>query len=280
MSQSLPKEMAAKALAALYWWTCIAFWAACFVEIFLHRSAPDQGVLKVLGIWAGALLFAWHPTGDAVLNFLLDAVLCVIALALVPGIFVVGFYLVIACILMAMIGLLVSGLVALWKVSLTGAIISTAVCVVLITLLARRLPAKLGDALRPVGNALFGVFGVRLARRATHYSSSSDAGGYGASSRMRGGGHDGAHAQRKSSGRGPLGVVTDVYESLFENSEQRAERCEAAFKAGGDEARQGGIVDGFFHIIGDAIGTVTPSTKEHQSHEAGYHGKERESKKK
>ncbi len=46
--------------------------------------------------------------------------------------------------------------------------------------------------------------------------------------------------------------------------------CEKAFGEGRKAGRSGSFVDDFVHGLGEVIGTVVPSTKEHQSSNAGY----------
>jgi hypothetical protein len=275
MSGSRPKRIATELLGALYWWTCITFWIAYFTEIVIHRSAPDEGALEVLNIWGGALLFHWHLAADPVLNFLLDAVLSVIALALVPGIFVVGFYIIATTIVLALLALITVGLLALAKASLTGTIVAAVVAIGIIYL-AAHYARELGGPLRPVGSALFGVFGVLLAGTdfgecATSSSASDSSGGTSGWSPTR----------RKASPGGHLGAVGDALASILpETAKERAESHAREYGRGASDAEKAGIVDEFFHSLGDIIGTVTPSTSKHQSYEAGYHSKNKGHKKK
>lgn len=176
MSQPTPKDVATKALSALYWWTCVAFWVADFAAILLNRPNARQGPGPVLEFWTRIVGFTWHPTNDPVLNFFVDLVLCIIGLAILPGVFIVAFYLVVTVLVVGVLALIAVGLLALAKLSVTGAIVAAVIAALLVWLLLRSLP-KLGDALRPVGSALFGVFGMIATATPVSYASSASGDG-------------------------------------------------------------------------------------------------------
>jgi hypothetical protein len=115
----------------LYYGTIILFWIVYFYLSFKH-GAP----FIAMQIIVGKLAPLWSPTKDPVLNFLIDAIIVVVALALSVGIVISGFFLIIA---IAVIRIVASLLILLASVSVTGAIISASIVIGSIILIVRTL---------------------------------------------------------------------------------------------------------------------------------------------
>lgn len=290
MAESTPKKVLAELFGNLYWWACVAFWVGAGLDLFQQPSRPfnPSYLPRTLRIWTDAVSFHWHIASDPVLSFILDFVICLTALALVPGIIVVGLWLIAAVLVLWFVFLLGDGLLALAKLSPTGAIISALIALGIVWLAVRNARGLLRP-LRAVASALFGVLGV-LSAGSRRYSPaapreshapSSGAGTWSDGSSCTGHGAEKQHPTHKAYPKGVLEDIEDAVTFMIpETPEHKAERHEAAYAAGARDAKNAGIVDHAFDLIGETLGTVMPSTSEHDSYKAGFHGKNKPSKKK
>ena len=90
----------------LYWWACVGVWVGYFYLSYM-LGGPDRALNAV----AGVISHSWASTNDPVLNILVGLLSSVVALILVPGFLVIGFYLIVAVLALALAVYLVEGLI-------------------------------------------------------------------------------------------------------------------------------------------------------------------------
>lgn len=137
-------------LGAIYWWLCIGFWIVYLVGSF-ESGGPDRFTTNVIS----GLASITHLTNDPVLNFIIIAVLVVLGLALAPGAVLVGLYLMVGLIALAipisLLSFLIAGIFALGQISVTGTIVAITLGALLIwimLLLIRKAAPWMGSQAR------------------------------------------------------------------------------------------------------------------------------------
>lgn len=115
-------------LAWLYCGSIILFWLLFLYDGFTGRNpgATFIGIIRPF----------WSPTNDPVLNFLIDAVIVVLGLAIGVGILVTGFFLLIVLLVLSLSIWFLSWLAS---ISITGAILSASIVIGTIILIVRHL---------------------------------------------------------------------------------------------------------------------------------------------
>ncbi len=69
-----------------------------------------------------------------------------------------------------------------------------------------------------------------------------------------------------------MGIFEEIFKDMFDTRTQEQKDSERAFKEGEIQAKNETITGSLIHELGDAVSSILPTTKEHQSREAGYHG--------
>jgi hypothetical protein len=141
-----------KILAALYYMTCLVFWG-------LFLSAPFRFGREFTDVFRSWIRDLPPPTADPVLNFLIYAVFVIIGICLVPGIIGVGLYLIgITLALAFFFGLFVQPLIALARVSITGAIVAGIIGVLPVVWLFRKYRVPIARAFWRIAEPVYGIF--------------------------------------------------------------------------------------------------------------------------
>ncbi len=139
-------------LGVLYYATCLVFWG-----VFI--SAPFRFGREFNDVFMSWIRDLPPPTVDPVLNFLIYAVFIIIGICLVPGIIGVGLYLIgIALALAFFFGLFVQPLMALGRVSITGAIVASIIGVLPVVWLFRKYRVPIGRAFWRIAEPVYGIF--------------------------------------------------------------------------------------------------------------------------
>lgn len=144
------KTIVGRILGTLHWWVCVGYWIAFFYAAFTYRSP-----FRVINAVVKAL---WLPTNDAVLNFLIAALVVIVGLFLVPGILLVGFWVFVAAMAVGFVAWLVGLLISLARVSLTGVIVASIIAAFAVFWIMRWLWGFARPYLGRVTETLFGVF--------------------------------------------------------------------------------------------------------------------------
>lgn len=116
----------------IYWAAVVWFWGW-----YLYLGFRYNGQQRALDSLQHSLLPLWSPTGDPVLNFLIDALMVLAGLALVPGILAGGLVLIAIVLALAAASVVGMLLVSLAQVSITGEILATAIGAAIVLLLGR-----------------------------------------------------------------------------------------------------------------------------------------------
>lgn len=136
----------------LYFLSCIGFWAFAFIA----HSVYGRDFKDLITNWFVALP---PPTGDPVLNFIIYAIFVVAGICLIWGIIVVGLYLAgIALALAFFLALFVEPLIALSKVSLTGAILAGIIGSLPVVWLVRKYRVQITSVFWRVAEPVYGIF--------------------------------------------------------------------------------------------------------------------------
>jgi hypothetical protein len=158
MALATLKRILGRWFSALYLWVCVGLWAAYFYFGFFVYGDPA----RLMDALVNGISRRWPPTNDPVLNFLIGALAIIVALIFLPGFLLVGVYLIVVLVIGGIIVLIgaavVEGLISLARLSLTGAIVAAIIAAFPLVWLIRRVAAPIGRLLRPVGDALFGIF--------------------------------------------------------------------------------------------------------------------------
>jgi hypothetical protein len=141
-----------KVLGALYYAAALVFWG-------LFISAPFRFGREFTDVFTSWLRDLPPPTTDPVLNFLIYAFFIIIGICLVPGIIGVGLYLIgIALALAFFFGLFVQPLMALSRMSITGAIVAGIVGLLPILWLLRKYRIPIGRGFWRIAEPVYGIF--------------------------------------------------------------------------------------------------------------------------
>jgi hypothetical protein len=135
-------SIGSRVLTVLYWGICVGVWGVFGTKPRLIAALSGIGSL----------------TSDATLNFLIVASAIIIGLCLVPGILMVGLYLLGAAIVLEILGSFFQFLVGIARVSEAGAVVAGIIGTMPLIWAGRRFKAPIGRALWRVAEPIYGIF--------------------------------------------------------------------------------------------------------------------------